>query len=141
LEYLYNGSETAQGLIDGLVNDNDFLVVIDYSDGSTETNGNGPYVEFNNTSGKIVDDGTQSPAIGLVHELGHRENLRKSESQTRKRHETPDPKFDTKEEKKVITEIEQPVVDELNKNGNNEGRRDNHRGTPVKVDCSTCNDF
>jgi hypothetical protein len=62
--------------------------------------------------------GNQSPAISLVHELGHKNNVRKEGGiAVNNRLSKEDSQYTNKEERKVIVEVEQPVVNELNKKG------------------------
>jgi RHS repeat-associated protein len=140
LNYLVGGSETAAGLIGGLVDATDFFVSIVSTDDETKVSGKTGDVEFNTTDGLAVDEGTQSPAVNLAHELGHKKNQKDDGNDAvNDRKDTKDSQYTDKEEKKVVTKFEQPIVKELNENGNNEGTRDNHKGTSVPVECSTCN--
>ncbi|MBO0910143.1 MAG: RHS repeat-associated core domain-containing protein, partial [Acidobacteria bacterium] len=74
--------------------------------------------------------GHQTPALGLGHEMAHA---------TGNRHDTAvlsntfDAQYDTKEERRVILNYENPAARELG-----ESTRSNHGGVPYNVNCPTC---
>ena len=79
---------------------------------------------------QTTEGGHQTPALGLGHEMAHA---------TGNRHDnavlsgTPDARYDTKEERRVILNYENPAARELG-----ESTRSNHGGVPYNVDCPTC---
>jgi hypothetical protein len=79
---------------------------------------------------KTTMGGHQTPALGLGHEMAHA---------TGNRHMTgrlmmePDRQYDTKEERRVILNYEDPAARQLG-----ESLRYNHGGTPYNVACPTC---
>ena len=79
---------------------------------------------------ETTEGGHQTPALGLGHEEAHA---------TGNRHDnavlsgTPDARYDTKEERRVILNYENPAARELG-----ESTRSNHGGVPYNVDCPTC---
>ena len=141
LNYLSEGSETAKGVINSIASNKDFEVTIEKTDKlKLEYDSRGDYLFYNPESGLMTDDGIQSAAVGLIHELGHTKNVMdEGEGAANARNGEKDAQYDNKEEKKVITEVEQPVVKELNANGANEAIRYNHKGTEIKTACPTCN--
>jgi hypothetical protein len=146
LNYLYNGSETAQGMIGALAGDENFVVKVMQTDEdwiATSTEIKTGWVNWDEESGLITTDGeTQSPAIGLAHELGHQQNIKEEgEDAVIDRAKQEDSQYRNKEEKKVIEETETPIVNELNEKNpaNNEGTREDHSALGLfKAACSTC---
>jgi len=146
LNYVYQNSETGAREISEVANDHSFNVYVVETKGTdinAETPGS-PNINFNPKSGLATanneaPNGTQSPAVGLAHEVSHKNNVRKEGGvAVNNRLKTKDSQYSNKEEKKVITEVEQKVVKELNKKGANEATRDNHKGSDRKVTCSKC---
>jgi RHS repeat-associated protein len=88
--------------------------------------------EDRKTKGKAV----QSPAIGLVHELGHAYLDVTKPDRSKKESATKLNNFGhgaTEEEKRVIREFETPAAKKLG-----EPTRSTYSGTPVTVKCPTC---
>jgi RHS repeat-associated protein len=74
--------------------------------------------------------GHQTPALGLGHEMAHATGNRHNNAVLSN---TPDQRYDTKEERRVIRNYENPAARELG-----ESPRYNHAGTPYNVACPTC---
>ena len=74
---------------------------------------------------KTSDGGKQSPALGLLHELGHAQGDLTSPDTQRVRAKVSHSKFGNLEEKRVIEDIENPAAKKLG-----EGTRSDHGGTP-----------
>jgi len=92
---------------------------------------------FDPTSGLQVAPGqVQTPALGVLHEMGHAENDLEDSEQNNKDHLTPpsEPNYQNKAEEDVIKNVETPAAKKLH-----EPTRDNHFGTPVRVKCPVCN--
>ncbi len=87
---------------------------------------------FDPYAGNEIDTGEiQSPALMLLHELGHA--IKRLKDPTGHKAELEfDKKYERKGERRVITEIETPVAIKLG-----EPTRKNHIGTPVRVPDST----
>jgi RHS repeat-associated protein len=79
---------------------------------------------------ETTDGGHQTPALGLGHEMAHATGNRHD---TAGLSNTPDARFDNKEERRVILNYENPAARELG-----ESTRSNHGGNPYNVDCPTC---
>jgi hypothetical protein len=71
-----------------------------------------------------------TPALGLGHEMAHATGNRHA---TAVLSNTPDRRYDTKEERRVIRNYENPAARELG-----ESPRYNHGGVPYNVNCPTC---
>jgi hypothetical protein len=80
-------------------------------------------INWDPKSGLEVKDGTQSPALGLLHEMGHALNDLKGTTDL-----TKDSKFDLKEERNVIEGLENPAARTLK-----EPTRNDHGGKAVRV--------
>jgi len=74
--------------------------------------------------------GHQTPALGLGHEMAHATGDR---HQNAVLSNTPDRRYDNKEERRVIRNYENPAARELG-----ESPRYNHGGVPYNVNCPTC---
>jgi RHS repeat-associated protein len=79
---------------------------------------------------ETTEGGHQTPALGLGHEMAHATGNRHD---TAVLSNTPDARYDTKEERRVILNYENPAARELG-----ESTRSNHGGVPYNVDCPTC---
>jgi RHS repeat-associated protein len=79
---------------------------------------------------QTTQGGHQTPALGLGHEMAHATGNRHD---TAVLSNTPDARYDTKEERRVILNYENPAARELG-----ESTRSNHGGTPYNVVCPTC---
>jgi RHS repeat-associated protein len=138
LEYVKAGD--VKGIIGKLVNHEKTIKIKKTSIGSDEYNKLTNTVKYNPQSGLSVIDteteeptgGKQTPALGLLHELGHGfVDFFKSKKEKRKLNK-PDNDYDTKEEKFVIDEIETLAAIILG-----EGVRKNHSGETLKTKSST----
>lgn len=86
-------------------------------------------IYFNPKSGlEVAPNKVQSPALGLLHELGHALRFLEDIEGLRKDLKTEDKKFKNYEEKRVIEEIETPAAFKLG-----EPVRFNHGGKKVEV--------
>ena len=125
LQYL-SRSETAQGVIQDLYADRQVVTIIK-GDNPNETH----YLDQTNTltyyamGGLQTDNGSQTPALGLIHELGHAQLDVKSPIKKFFLSLIRWPKYDDLNEKYVIKNIETPVVEELGETGT----RKDHGGT------------
>ena len=79
---------------------------------------------------RTTTGGNQTPALGLGHEMGHATGDRQQNAVLSN---TPDQRYDNKEERRVIRNYENPAARELG-----ESPRYNHAGTPYNVNCPTC---
>ena len=79
---------------------------------------------------RTTEGGHQTPALGLGHEMAHATGNRHD---TAVLSNTPDRRYDNKEEGRVIRNYESPAARELG-----ESARSNHGGTPYNVNCPTC---
>jgi hypothetical protein len=79
---------------------------------------------------QTTEGGHQTPALGLGHEMAHATGNRHDNAVLSN---TPDARYDTKEERRVILNYENPAARELG-----ESTRSNHGGVPYNVDCPTC---
>ena len=89
-------------------------------------------ITYNPHSALKVDSGTQTPALGFLHEVGHALNWLNDPLQFKKDFQTKDPNYDNIEEKKVIEGVETPAAEKAE-----EGTRKNHKGVEFKVDDPT----
>jgi uncharacterized protein RhaS with RHS repeats len=91
-------------------------------------------VTFDPTSGLEVAPGkVQTPALGVLHELGHAEEHLNNATQEQKDFDTKVSGYGNVAEKKVIQNYETPAAQKLG-----EPTRQGHNGTPVRVKCPTC---
>ena len=91
-------------------------------------------VTFDPTSGLEVALGkVQTPALGVLHELGHAEDHLNNATQEQKDFDTKVSGYGNVAEKKVIQNYETSAAQKLG-----EPTRQGHNGTPVRVKCSTC---
>jgi RHS repeat-associated protein len=93
--------------------------------------------EIDNKGNPLSLDGTQSPAIGLFHEIGHAYNYLKNPSEYKDRRDKKVKLYDNAEEKEVIDNMETPAILILQQKGKTEKIRKNHGGQAYKVDGST----
>ena len=84
-------------------------------------------LQIYDNEGKVT--GQQTPALGLFHEFGHAFRHLFKRKEFREDSYTPDPEYDTKEERKTTTEYENPAARKLG-----ETERFNHSGWPYKSD-------
>ena len=85
-------------------------------------------------SGLEVSPGqVQTPALGLLHEAGHALQHLQNPTQLLQDAATPDAQYHTREERRVIVNIETPAAQKLN-----EPVRQHHGGNPVTVQCPIC---
>lgn len=80
---------------------------------------------YNPNSALLTEFGTQTPSVGLIHELGHTELDFNSPVKAFFLNLIPSKKYSTQEEKKIITGLETKVIEELGE----KGKRENHSGT------------
>ena len=92
----------------------------DHFDANTDTIAWDPYSALRTTRG-----GTQSPALGLGHEIAHAVEAPSREASLQSRSL---PRYDTAEERRVIRGSERHAARTLG-----EGVRFDHRGTPYRV--------
>ncbi|MEO0685812.1 MAG: hypothetical protein AAFY76_12395, partial [Cyanobacteria bacterium J06649_11] len=138
LNYL-SESDIAKSVIDDLAADTDYDVTIKKTIGLNSYNPRNQTIKHLVNFGLEVKDqngdwGIQSPAVGLLHELGHAKEHRdiirefgkgsKEEKRFMKRnHQEALP-----EEERIVSEIETPAAKELNERLNvNEGTRESYK--------------
>ncbi len=128
-EYL-SKSKTASDLIQKI---SDFSETVTIVQGVFDDHNDFYYVPYDNElhynpySALQTKNGTQSPAIGLIHELGHTEMDFFKPFQAFFLHAIPSLRYDNLEEKKVITGLETDVLNELGE----KGVRENHGAEAV----------
>jgi hypothetical protein len=134
IEYTRGGDE--KGIIDDLVGTKTKIKVKqaktehnDYYNPLTKTVRWDPRsaLQIYDNEGKVT--GQQTPALGLFHEFGHAFRHLFKRKEFREDSYTPDPEYDTKEERKTTTDYENPAARKLG-----ETERFNHRGWPYKSD-------
>ncbi|MGH1366598.1 MAG: RHS repeat domain-containing protein [Calditrichia bacterium] len=92
------------------------------------------------TLGGETDRGVvESPATILNHEVDHALQFVKNPEQYEKDIKTPDPNYDTKEEKRVITGSEQETARKLGETKKGQVTRTNNKGELVKTSGPTSN--
>ena len=86
--------------------------------------------QFFNGSGITI----RSPEEVLNHEMGHAASFLLNEEEHNKRGDKPNAQYGDEEEKRVITQIENPSAIILNGNSKNKSKpRNNHKGTFTKL--------
>ena len=106
------------------------------SNHQTNYSPSGNTIYFDPTSGLELPSGeVQSPALGLIHEVGHAASDVTDSAQHQIDGQTPDPAnvFTNIEERDVVTNVETPAA-----NSFGEATRNHNAGTPVRVECVTC---
>jgi len=134
INYL-NKSPTAKQAIDALQNSSTHYTLVTNSSSDDYYDPALNQIHWDPTSAFKVSGGTQSPALGLLHEIGHGDDFDQSPIMSTIRSWIGSWSYDDQEEAHVIQGLETTVANELG-----EGTRKNHKGDPYRTNSPASRD-